>query len=57
MADLRRVTFSDLLKKISETERVKDLIKNFSFFPSVLVYGLEIIFLLKLSEIVLGWHF
>lgn len=57
MAQFSKVTFSDLVRKITETEKIKDSIRNFSFFPAVLIYGFEIIFLLKISQIVLGWHF
>lgn len=55
--DFQKISFSDLLKTFSENEKVKYSIKKLVYLVPLLVYGLAVIFLLKISQIVLGWHF
>ncbi len=57
MQNCRKISFSEIWKKVSETERIKYSFKNFGYLPSFIVYGITLIFLLKISQIVLGWRF
>jgi hypothetical protein len=53
----RKITFSEIKKIISENETIRDSLKSYSYFKAIFFHGILIIVLLKISQIVLGWHF
>lgn len=57
MENWRKVSFSAIKKAIDENEKIQTVIKTFHYLPAILVYGVSTILLLKLSQVILGWHF
>lgn len=55
--DVRKISFSEVFKNLSSGNLVRNSIKNLSYFIPILLYGCELIFLLKISQLVLGWQF
>ena len=57
MNEMRRISFSDVVKRISENEKVTSALRSLSYLGALWGYGLSVIFLLKISQIILGWKF
>jgi hypothetical protein len=57
MPSFIKISFTELLKYISENDKVKYSIQRLIYLVPLIVYGLAVIFLLRISQLVLGWHF
>lgn len=57
MSEMHRISFSEVLKKVSENEKITATIRSLSYIGALWGYGLSVIFLLKISQIILGWKF
>lgn len=57
MQNWQKISFTKIFEKFTEIDRVKYSFQTLGYFPAIFAYGLEIIFLLKISQIILGWKF
>ena len=53
----REISFAEMVKSLTEKSSVKESLKRLHYFWPMLAYGLTLIFLLKISQLVLSWHF
>lgn len=57
MANWHQITFSEIKNAFKNSEKIAFHIQKMSYIPSILAHGIVLILLLKMSQVVLEWHF
>ena len=52
-----RTTFSGIRNSLKGSEVIQYHFKKLSYLPAIMIYGLSIIALLKVSQVILDWSF